>query len=265
MKKLSIIIAYLLFIHSLSVGQIKLAGEQDGVFDSSTYIVSNDLIVPLGKKLEFLPKAKLLFLPFTGIKVDGQLKMIDARLASYDSTGNWNGIEVGLNGRIHLENVTIHRSVMGVGVPDSSAIQCFSNITFAGNKSTLRIADSPVFIREGKSFTYGERNLNVQKEESLHLSSGRLLNTDYKKKSPIKAVMRISAITSLVCIAGCIACEVESKHKYSEYEKSLDKEHAKRYKEQSIAYRNIAIGTGICAGVTGVTFSTCFAFGSKKD
>ncbi|MBN2434864.1 MAG: hypothetical protein JXK07_06315 [Spirochaetes bacterium] len=262
MKKIAVII---LFLISVTFGQIKLAGEQDGVFDSATYIVSDELIVPEGKNLDFLPNATLLFLPYVGIRVEGQLKMKNATLSSQDSTGNWNGIEVGKNGKIYLDNVSIHRSVMGISVPDTSAIQYFSSITFTGNKSTLRIADSPVFIREGIPFTFSKVVMNDPKVENKNFTSDRLLNTDIEKHSSISAAKWISAITTFTFIAGSIAAGVESNRKYSKYEQSQEKERIEKYKEQSIVYRNIAIGTGIGAGVTLAALSICFAIDIKKD
>jgi hypothetical protein len=44
-----------LSIFSVSLGQVKISGEQDGVFDSATYIVSKDIIIPAEKSLKFLP------------------------------------------------------------------------------------------------------------------------------------------------------------------------------------------------------------------
>ena len=57
--KYSLLILLLLAV--ISQAQIQIAGEQDGVFDSATYIVTKDVIVPEGKNLEFLKGSKILF------------------------------------------------------------------------------------------------------------------------------------------------------------------------------------------------------------
>jgi hypothetical protein len=265
MKNIDTISAFLFLIYTLSVGQIKLAGEQDGVFDSATYIVSEELIVPEGKKLDFLPNARLLFLPYVGIRVDGQLKMRKTILSSKDSTGNWVGIEVGQKGKIDFSNVSISRSIMGIGVPDSTAIEHFDNITFENNKSTLRIDDSPIFIREGIPFTFSKVT-NDPKEEKRKFSSDRLLNSDIKKIPSLRAGKWISTITALTCLAGCVIFIVESHNEYDKYKQQLkDPVKAQEYRKQSLLYRNVAVGTGINAGVAGVAFTVCFAINHKKD
>lgn len=256
---------FLLILLSLAVisqAQIQIAGEQDGVFDSATYIVTKDVIVPEGKNLEFLKGSKILFSKYSGMKVYGQFKLKNSLLDASDTAGSWNGIEVNTGGTLCFDDVTVSRSILGIGVPDSSSIKCFKNVTFSSNKSSLRIGDIPVFIRDGQSYTF---------EKKMKLTSPDNTDTDSEKErdvslvpertSIVKPLRWVSCVSTVACAAVSLYCTAQTVSHLKAYDSASDNNEAHFNKTQYIKNRNIAIGTGIGAGISGAVFIITFTIG----
>jgi len=251
MKIVSTVTTTIFLIPIMTIAQIQLAGEQTGVFDS-TYIVIKNLIVPENKKLEFLPGSRLFFMPFTSLKVFGQLKIKDAVLNAFDtSAGLWNGIEVIQKGSIDFENVTITRSVLGVSVPDSAALIKFRNIKFQGNTTSLRIADEPVFVQEEKPVTIEKVEQDKSETENPPLMTNPFIREELKvtTKPGIVALRWISAITAISCTALWAHYMEASDHYRTKYDLSNDKSEAQSYRSQCENYHKVAVVTGIGAGI----------------
>ena len=248
-----------------SQAQIQIAGEQDGVYDGTTYLVTKDVIVPEGKNLEFLEGARILFTQYSGIKVYGQLKLKNSLLSASDSVqGSWNGIEVISDGTLCFDEVTVSRSILGIGVADSASLKCFRNVTFSSNKSSLRIADVPVFIHDGKPYTFEksyEPSLQDHKDDISKIVNDANLPTE--RTSPVKPMRWISGVAAAVCAVVSTYCSIESASYHQAYDASDDNSDAQFNKSQSLKFRSLAIGTGIGAGVSGAVFIITFTIGSK--
>ena len=209
----------------ISHAQIQIAGEQDGVFDSAIYVVTKDIIVQEGEKLEFLPGSRILFMPYTGVKVYGQLKLKRNKLISSDTAeGSWNGIDVISDGTLYFNEVNIARSILGIGVPDSSSLMCFKNVTFTSNKSTLRIAGAPVFIRDGISYSLEENQdtkpLPIHKD--IYSGNDREVTLIPEKNSVVKPLRWVSMAATVACAALSVYCSLESVSYHKAYDSAKE-------------------------------------------
>jgi len=252
MKFLFVLISVL--VCTLSA-QRKLAGEQDGVYDSAQYIVINDLIVPEGKTLEFLPGSALQFEPYVGINVFGHLKMKEVSLNASDSSANntWNGINVAKKGRVSFENVSIRKSLFGITIPDSSSITRFERVTFIDNMKNMQINARSVNVEPNKPLTIDVNNKNVKpsRKDIGEIRNDREgVNLSDNMKIPFRW---LSAAAALSCTALSVYCGVKTDQYSNKYESAENDSDVSRYVEKRRTYRNKSIASGIGAGVFGIT------------
>jgi len=256
LKRITLFIITIVF---LSHGQLKLLGNQEGVFDSSEYIVSQDIVIVEGTKIEFMPGCIIRFEPYTGIKVFGDLILTNCELSARDSC--WNGINVAQKGSVKLKNVTISNSVFGIALPDSGAIKEFKGVVFTDNKKTLQIGSQNVFVSNGKPISI----LRIENSNEKTAHNKDLLRLDgpvSKRTNAVLAIKWISIIGTIACTGVSLYCAEKSDHYLSEYNKSNDVNEISRWRSLSTRYNNFAIGAGVGAGVSAVVFTCALTFGN---
>jgi len=246
MKKALFIV---LSIFSISNSQVRIAGEQDGVFDSASYVVSKDIIVPAEKSLKFLPGSEISFLPYTGMRVYGNLIINGSKLTSLDDHGLWNGIEIAPKGSINFENVIISRSVLGIAAADSTVINALGKIKFIQNKISLKIADKSIFIRDDEPYSF-EKAIADRSIQTGNIPSSTVLGM--KRTRPSILALRwgtaIAALASTALWAYYLEASENSKTKYN-YAATSDE--AKYFRSQSDDFRQY----GILSGIGAIIFS----------
>lgn len=261
-------IKYLILIISVAsvvYSQVPLTGFQEGKFDSSEseYIIPEEIVVPEGKTLEFLPGCKITFNPFSGIICHGQLRVVDCEIAPNSRKGKvWNGINVTGNGSLYFDNVIIKNSLFGITVPDSSSLKKFNDVTFIGSSKYLQINNSAIFVENGKPFSIAVSKSDINSLTEKPVTE--LPETIDNKSQSISIISApwLSILSTLAFTGVSLYCMGKSEHYQSEYdaeEYNLDKTH--KFRKLASRYYNLSIGAGIGAGISAVGFTYTVTFG----
>lgn len=256
MKHITLFVIAIVFI---AHGQLKLSGNQEGVFDSSDYVVSQDIIVKEGTKLEFISGCDIRFEPYIGIKVFGDLILTNCELSAKEN--NWNGINVAQKGSVKFKNVTISNSVFGIALPDSAAIKELKDVVFTDNKKSLQIGSQNIIVTEGKPFsisTLESSNIKTEHNKDLLKLDGPIS----KRNNTVLAVRWISLISTIACTGVSLYCAGKSDHYVSKYNElgEDDLDQFQNVRKSITKYNNYTLAAGIGAGVSAVVFSCTFAF-----
>lgn len=150
------------------------------------YIVSKSVTIPQGKTLKIKPGCVFLFKPYTGITVDGCLKVIGTKefpivfTTENDSKHNihsvlpanpfdWNGIQISKNASsAYFSNTMVCYSVFGIK-SQTENIGIENGVFFQNGQYQFTLNGQIMQVHEGFPFTYNARVKKKSEEKSkLH-------------------------------------------------------------------------------------------------
>lgn len=172
---------------------VKLSGNVEDmtlVMDQNPYVITDDVVVPPGKKLIITRGCIILFKPFTGISVSGSLLVqgdpekpvvftsendnkFNHASPQFPNPFDWNGILINQNAtETVMNNFVVKYSVYGVKSYKGDII--IENGVFSNNgQSNLTIKETMKNVADGIPFSY-------QQEPSINISF-KMQDTDSQK------------------------------------------------------------------------------------
>ena len=190
---------------------LHISAEQSGAFECAEYVIEKTVIVPEDEKLKFLPGSKLLFNPYAGMNVSGDLVCEGTKenpiiFTSISNTTDslsknylqWHGIIVNKTGKISFKHCQINNSLYGIKVPDTSSMFLFDSVSFYQNDNQLILGEVPVFSGDSTNFSF------PIPEKRVPLTRIPFPSEVYKKrKSPLFPILHS---TFIACsIGGAVA------------------------------------------------------------
>lgn len=173
--------------------EVKLSGNIEDMtllMDQNPYVITDDVVVPPGKKLIITPGCIILFKPFTGISVSGSLLVqgdpekpviftsendnkFNHASPQFPNPFDWNGILINQNAsEALLNNFIVKYSVYGVKSYKGDII--IENGVFSNNgQSNLTIKETMKNVADGIPYSY-------QQEPSINISF-KMQDTDSQK------------------------------------------------------------------------------------
>jgi len=173
MRNCKVGVVFFLLAFSL-LAEVKLSGKIEDmtlVQDGNPFVITDDLIIPAGKKLVITRGCIILFKPFTGIAVEGSLVVEGApekpvvfttendnkynhASPQFPNPFDWNGILINQDAEdVKLANFIIKYSVYGLKSYDSDII--IENGIFSNNgQSNLTIKETLKNVADGIPFSY---------------------------------------------------------------------------------------------------------------
>lgn len=252
---------FLIFITGILTAQTNLSGTVGGMTFENTgnpFIISENLIIPAGKKIIVKEGCIFLFKPFSGLIIEGSIEVagnnenpvvftsINDSLFNSEATQapdqfDWNGITVSIQARqVSFSNILLSYSVYGI----------------KSQTPELKIENS-IFANNGQfHFTINDQIQTVKEFEpySYHTET---VYSDTLVSKKIRSVKKKIAIASFICSAGSFAAMGVSLNRIGFYAKAYDKSELQEqwnnnYNKQ-ITFRNVAIASGI-TGASSLTF-----------
>ena len=172
---------------------VKLSGNVDDmtlVMDQNPYVITDDVVVPTGKKLIITRGCIILFKPFTGISVSGSLHVqgdpekpvvftsendnkFNHVSPQFPNPFDWNGILINQNAtEAVMNNFIVKYSVYGVKSYKGDIV--IENGIFSNNgQSNLTIKETMKNVADGIPYSY-------QQEPSINISF-KMQDTDSQK------------------------------------------------------------------------------------
>jgi hypothetical protein len=202
---------------------IPLKGEQDSDYPRGVYLITDDVVVPQGKTMTFMPGTLVLFKKDTRISVTGRLicqgnskgTITFARLANDKYfipldpgvDARWDGIFVGDSGSIEFSFTYINGSKYGIeNVLISNGTILLDTVMFQNNKfQNLKVEDNRIDVPENKFIFYSSKYFTPVKARKKAVAP--LMTPEQKRASAWKAPVRITL--GLLALAGAAAYAVE--------------------------------------------------------
>ena len=163
---------------------------------------------------------------------------------------------------------------MGVGALDSSAFRHFKNVTFYSTRIPLTIAANPIYIQEGKPFSFENsleqkqtektNTINNNNDDSNNVNTHHITRDVNKIKPSITALRWVSVVGAITCTAFSLYYADRSRSNYSKYKGSTNDADAHEYRVISTNYQKRAIALGIGGGVSSALFGFSIAFGGAQ-
>ncbi|NLD93376.1 MAG: hypothetical protein GX639_11995 [Fibrobacter sp.] len=163
--------------------EVKLSGDVDDmtlVMDQNPYVITDDVVIPPGKKLVISRGCIILFKPFTGITVSGSLLIqgdpekpvvfttendnkFNHVSPQFPNPFDWNGILINANAtEVIMSNFIVKYSVYGVKSYKGDIV--IENGVFSNNgQSNLTIKETMKNVADGIPYSY-------QEEPSINIS-----------------------------------------------------------------------------------------------
>lgn len=255
--------------------QTKISGKIQGttlIADQSPYIITDNVIVPVGQKLVITKGCVLLFKPFTSISVEGSLIVqgdeenpvtftseYDTRFnrasSQFPNPFDWNGILVTQNAeKVYLSNISVDYSVYGIKSYKANIV--IENGVFSSNgQSNVSINEIMKNVADGIPYSYRQESsatFNLKKTDAETLINDSIVQssseTVQKEKKPItwKTVGKIGCIGgSSVCLAATLIFYMHAVTNQNKYLEERDITKLNMYKERRISSLTFAAVSAI--------------------
>jgi hypothetical protein len=241
---------------------LNFSGQQDGQYQSGTYLAEQNALVAKGKTLELAPGSVLTFKQYAGLIVDGTLickGSPDNPIIFTAASDQWNGITVSGTGSIEFDNVKLTSSVFGIKIDPLCAKAALGHTVFEDNlHADASIGDSTVSFPNGiaGNWSYAPRTLQISPVPANAMMSGNPL-PPVSWNLPFRLGFGGLGIAGVVCwiIADQYVADYQKKFNASRATADADAYHDKR--DNARAWRTVGISV-FAAGLAGCTVTFLF-------
>jgi hypothetical protein len=260
-----------------NASSMSLSGEQDGVYEKGSYVVSEDIVVREGMTLTFLPGTVVRFEPYAGIVVRGALVCTGEPTAPVVFTSaddrpssegpraqpqpfDWNGIRIERKGRAELAYVKVSYSTYGIEADTSGALRLREVVFVKNGRSSLVIGGEIVAVEDAKPFGYDRRAANtepqVAPQPEVPAAAPPREHRKGQWKLPVRIGLGVVAAAGGAMWAGFHYRAVKSQEEYESAVYPRADEY-RRERDRAVGVRNVG---AVISGVGVVGFGVTFAF-----
>lgn len=244
--------------------------------DNNPYVITDNVIVPAGQKLVISSGCVLLFKPFTGITVEGELEVAgtaekpvvftsenDTRVnpasSQFPNPFDWNGIIINQNaGNIKLSNFSIKYSVYGLKSYKEDIV-IVDGVFQSNGQSNLTVFETMKNVPDGIPYSY---RLESDTKQKSQLSNGpedqntQSIQTEKRREKKSVSIYKVGAFgcagAGLVCLGVTAYFVSQILSNQSSYLSSTTRQNIDLYKARrtsSTAYASVsAVPTLLFAG-----------------
>ncbi len=268
----SVLVCIALIVCTLRA-EIILSGEQDGFYEKTEYLVTEDIVVKSGETLTFAPGSIIRFNQYTGIIVHGSLvcngtqtepiiftssktRNTDIEDRKMPQPFDWNGIYApSENAHVTMKNVDISYSTYALKLKHKSSTLLLHQLTYGENGTTgVTLGDSLIDIYDGEPLNMKHPQVETKEDkqdEKLDLAGSpsdevsvpdieidkRVKEKKPRRKGLIITRVGLGALAAISAGAG-VYSYLQLEHNYSKYrEDKTEDENFKSYSESRKEYR----------------------------
>lgn len=283
--KLNLVTLWIVMATVFICADSELSGRIQGmtlVAENNPYVITDNLIVPAGQKLVVSSGCVLLFKPFTGITIEGDLDVQgtaekpvvftsenDTRFnpssSQFPNPFDWNGIIINQNaGKIQVSNFSIKYSVYGLKSYKEDIV-IVDGVFQSNGQSNLTVFEAMKNVPDGIPYSY---HLEPQPSKTTELSNGledsntQLMKTEVQKEEKRVSIYNVGAYgcagAGLVCLgmtAYFVSQVISNQNRYLSSATNPDFKLYKTKRKSNIAYASsCAVPTLLFAGGTVLFF-----------
>jgi hypothetical protein len=224
--KLYLISLFIVIITVLNWADSQLSGRIQSmtlVAENNPYVITDNLIVPAGQKLVVSSGCILLFKPFTGITIDGELEVegtaekpvaftsendtrVNPTSSQFPNPFDWNGIIINQNaGNVQLSNFSIKYSVYGLKSYKEDIV-IVDGVFQSNGQSNLTVFETMKNVPDGIPYSYHpDPKISQNGLSSNGLDDQNTQNIQTEKKREKKSVS-IYKVGAFGCAGGGLVC-----------------------------------------------------------
>jgi hypothetical protein len=246
------------------------------VAENNPYVITDNLIVPAGQKLVISSGCVLLFKPFTGITVDGELEIegtiekpvaftsendtrVNPASSQFPNPFDWNGIIINQNaGNIQLSNFSVKYSVYGLKSYKEDIV-IVDGVFQSNGQSNLTVFETMKNVPDGIPYSYRlepETNQIGSLSNGLDDQNAQDIQIEKKRKKKNTSIYKVGAFgcagAGLVCLgvtAYFVSQVISNQSSYLSSSTASDIDSYKAKRNSNIVYASVsAVPTLLFAG-----------------